>query len=118
MGYPTSAPTLYLDKPTADLGLSGSKWEHPDANVVKARIIELSQRGACTQSISVHSNGTTTFTPTFPGKPLAVAIMAKNSTAGTIFAAGYHVSNMTTSGISIKHDTHTKKGSAYATVFY
>ncbi|HUW57733.1 MAG TPA: hypothetical protein VMZ92_13925 [Planctomycetota bacterium] len=82
----------------------------------KAR--DLQKLVPCTQTISISSSGTSSFTPTYPTLPKNVIVNAKDSTAGTLLAAGYHIANITTTTITLTHDSGAASGSGYATVFY
>jgi len=115
MGYPTTNPTLFADKTTHSW--TGSAWEHPDGNVVKARVKELATRVTYSKSVKVSSKGTIVVTCPGQASPVGACMYPKNSTASAIFAT---TCVMTISGNYVKYkgQTNNKAGSAYVTVFF
>jgi len=115
----TAVPSLYAAKTVSNDQGDTDHIDGVNMNDLQSQCQIIVKYMSRAQSISVDSSGTTTFTPTNTWLgPTGVFFSAKDSTASTMLSASQHVTNCTTSGITVKHGTGAADGSAYATVVY
>ena len=116
----STTPTLFSSKSMSNDVGDTSHWDGADANAGQSQCQMLVQRFPRTQSVSVGSDGAVTFQPTWGAKtPTNCTLNPKDSSAATVLGAGYYVTQLSTSQITVQAmATHTAAGSAYAMVFY
>ena len=72
-----------------------------------------------TQSISLSSDGTTTFAPTWQAAtPTMVTLQGLDASANTMIDASMTPTVLTATGITLEHGTAAAAHSALATIFY
>ena len=119
----TTAPTCFTAKSTANDQSDTTHWDGADANNINSQFQLIVQNMSRSQTITLDSTGTTTFTPTWAGTaedPAALSWTPKTKTASGLLHTGYAVTVLTATGITVTHGSYSQDltSDAIVTVIY